>query len=244
MKRGVITVNQHAFSDSSFKHKEWIFAFVSDLHLFHNPYIFSALYSINPDAVLVGGDFIQSKNDTASGMEFLRHTASNWPVFCSSGKEYDFDDDLIKQIEDTGVVFLRNQSVYFQGLHIGGLNTLQLTGRTEEEKVALINTDRAWLEQFSKLSEYKILLCHHPEYYDMFVKDYEIDLILSGHAHGGQVRLFGQGLWAPGQGWFPKYTSGLYDGRLLVGRGIGNSHIIPRINNKPEILEIRLTKGS
>ena len=196
---------------------------------------------MEPDAVLVGGDFVQSKTDTRRGLEFLRYTASHWPVFCSSGKEHDFPDELIREIEDTGVVFLRNQSVNFHGIRIGGLNTLPLVGKTPEEREKLIAVDCAWLDEYCMQPEYKLLLCHHPEYYDLFVKEYPVDLILAGHAHGGQIRLFGRGLWAPGQGWFPRYTSGLYDGRLLVGRGIGNTHCVPRVNNKPEILEIRLS---
>lgn len=216
------------------------FAFVSDLHNYPNEPVFEAIRAIDPDAVLVGGDFIQSKLDTRLGMAFLRYVSERWPVFCSSGKEHDFDSKLVKAVEDTGAVFLRNQSVRFKGITIGGLNTIPIMGKPREEKDRLINIDREWLDEFEKVSGYKLLLCHHPEYYDMFVREYSADLILAGHAHGGQIRILGRGLWAPGQGWFPKYTAGLYDGRLIVGRGIGNTHRVPRINNGPEILEIRL----
>jgi len=99
-----------------------------------------------------------------------------------------------------------------------------------------------WLERFSAMKGYKILLCHHPEYYKRFVKGKDIDLILAGHAHGGQIRLFGKGLFAPGQGLFPKYTSGVYDGRLLVSRGIANMVKIPRLFNKGEVICIELKK--
>ena len=219
-----------------------VFAFLSDLHNYTNQALFDCLQRINPDAILVAGDFIQSKTDTTVGLEFLQYCSSKWPVFCSSGKEHEFDDQLIKQIENTGVKFLRNRVEYFKNIIIGGLNTLPLLGKTINEQEYLIEHNRRWLKEISMLSGYKILLCHHPEYYDMFIKDYNIDLILAGHAHGGQIRLFNRGLWAPGQGWFPRYTSGLYDGKLLVGRGIGNTHRIPRINNNPEIIEIRLNK--
>ena len=73
------------------------------------------------------------------------------------------------------------------------------------------------------------------------IKPLPIDLTLSGHAHGGQWRFFGRGVFSPGQGLFPKYTSGMYDGgRFIVGRGLGNPIIIPRIFNSPEVLVIRL----
>jgi hypothetical protein len=76
------------------------------------------------------------------------------------------------------------------------------------------------------------------EYYPKYFKDMPLDLIVSGHAHGGQWRFFGRGVYAPGQGILPKYTSGLHDGRFIVCRGLGNPHLVPRINNKPEIIEI------
>ena len=71
------------------------------------------------------------------------------------------------------------------------------------------------------------------------MKRFDFDLVLSGHAHGGQIRLFGHGLFAPGQGIFPKYTKGLYDGRLIVSTGLKPKEgLIPRINNKRQIVVI------
>ena len=75
----------------------------------------------------------------------------------------------------------------------------------------------------------------------MFLKKYkDIDLILAGHAHGGQIRLFGHGLYAYGQGLFPKYTKGIYDGKLIVSAGLANTSRFPRINNPPEIVFLTL----
>jgi predicted MPP superfamily phosphohydrolase len=84
----------------------------------------------------------------------------------------------------------------------------------------------------------KILLCHHPEYYERYLKDKSIDLTVSGHAHGGQWRFFGKGVFAPGQGIFPRYTSGVYDGKLVVSRGLKPARIIPRFFNAPEVVII------
>ena len=96
--------------------------------------------------------------------------------------------------------------------------------------------DLAWLKDFEQQDGFKILLCHHPEYRDRYLKDMKIDLILSGHAHGGQIRFAGQGLFAPGQGLFPKYTSGMY-GNLVVSRGLANTAgFIPRLGNPTEIV--------
>lgn len=217
------------------------FAVVSDVHNFPSSLILNALRSISPDAVLIPGDFIQSRNDSKCGLEFLRCAASTWPVYCSSGKEHDFEGPILTAIEETGAVFLRNQAMFFRGVWIGGLNTLQLMGQPESIQQARIRIDRAWLEEFSRKEGYKLLLCHHPEYYVRFVREYPIDLILAGHAHGGQWRILGRGIYAPGQGLFPRYTAGLYDDRLLVNRGLGNSHWIPRINNGPELLKVELS---
>ena len=96
-----------------------------------------------------------------------------------------------------------------------------------------------WLKFFAALNGYKLLLNHHPEYYPDYIKELDIDLTLSGHAHGGQIRILGQGLIAPGQGFFPKYTSGMYDGRLIVSRGLANNAPpIPRLFNRKELIFI------
>ena len=93
-----------------------------------------------------------------------------------------------------------------------------------------------WLENFSSEDKFSILLCHHPEYYPKYLKNKNIDLILSGHAHGGQIRLFGRGLFAPGQGALPKYDGGVFDNRLVVGRGLANTAFVPRLFNPREIV--------
>ena len=90
----------------------------------------------------------------------------------------------------------------------------------------------------------RLLMCHHPEYYFPYVAGHGIDLTLAGHAHGGQFRLFGQGLFAPGQGFFPRLTGGLYDNeKLLVSRGLSNHSLIPRINNPGELILLTLVPG-
>ena len=68
----------------------------------------------------------------------------------------------------------------------------------------------------------------------------DVDLVLAGHAHGGQVRVFGRGLYAPGQGLLPKYTHGVIDHRMIVSAGASNSVSIPRWGNPCEVLRIEL----
>ena len=105
--------------------------------------------------------------------------------------------------------------------------------------------DYGFLDAFEQADGYKILLCHHPEYWTVrpsMLASRRIDLTLSGHAHGGQIRLFGRGVFAPGQGLFPYYTAGLHrrgNNRLIISRGLANTTWVPRIANQPELVVIR-----
>lgn len=93
---------------------------------------------------------------------------------------------------------------------------------------------------------FKVLLAHRPEQFDVYV-DHEVDVIFSGHAHGGQFRLPGiGGFLAPGQGWFPKLTSGVHEkgrSQLVISRGLGNSLMPIRLLNQPEIVVVTLRKS-
>ena len=107
--------------------------------------------------------------------------------------------------------------------------------------------DSSWLDDFTGEDGYKILLCHHPEYWSLrepMLRDKRIDLVLSGHAHGGQWRVLGRGIYAPGQGFLPKYTSGVHYGpygSLIVSRGLDNPYRhLPRWGNPCEIIYITI----
>ena len=106
--------------------------------------------------------------------------------------------------------------------------------------------DRSWLEEFSVTSGFHVLLSHHPEYYNLIPAG--VELTLSGHAHGGQINYWSfrdrrpRGLFAPGQGVLPRYTSGIYEeegrGRLVVTRGMSNTAGVPRLFNPLEVVVI------
>ena len=112
-------------------------------------------------------------------------------------------------------------------------------------------SDYEWLDTFVKVPRYRILLSHHPEYWcleEPMLSNRNIDLVLSGHAHGGQFRLFGQGFFAPGQGWFPKYTSGIHHGkhgRMIISKGMANTvKFAPRLFNPTEVVYIEVVRGN
>ncbi|MEA5146517.1 MAG: serine/threonine protein phosphatase, partial [Candidatus Limiplasma sp.] len=86
----------------------------------------------------------------------------------------------------------------------------------------------------------RILMSHRPEDYYRYLQNAPVDLILAGHAHGGQIRIAGQGLYAPGQGILPKLTHGLVDGRMVISAGATNAVPVPRWGNPCEVLAIDL----
>ncbi len=231
-----LSINEYIFSAKEKMNVS--FAFVSDLHNYPNGPILDAISSMDVDAILVGGDFIHNNFICERGFEFLSLASKILPTFCSLGNhEIGYLGDLRKRISKTGTILLDNDFVSFKGISIGGLTS----GRFYPENQNQPNVD--FLTDFSQLKEFKLLLCHHPEYYPKYIKDLPIDLTLSGHAHGGQWRFFGMGIYAPGQGIFPKYTSGVYEKRLVVSRGLGNLYLVPKINNPPEILKIKISNS-
>lgn len=168
---------------------------------------------------------------------FLREAGKIAPVCYSVGNhEWYFLDEDYRVFEENKITLLDNRDITFAApdgsVLIGGLST---------------RYDLDWLKSFSEKPGYKILLCHHPEYYSRYVKGTEcdtFDLILSGHVHGGQWRIFGKGVFAPGQGFFPKYSHGMYDGKLIVSAGASNTVDIPRFGNPCELVMIECNKNS
>lgn len=175
------------------------------------------------------------------------------PVIFSTGNhELYLDEEDKSLLENIGITLLDDSYKRFGDIVFGGLSSPYKifagtgTVHTKAEHkhrwdMVFGNVNTGWLNEFEKQEVYKILLCHHPEFYEPFLKDRNvIDLILSGHAHGGQIRLFGRGLYAYGQGWFPKFTKGIYDGKLIVSVGLSNTSKIPRVGNPTELVYVEL----
>lgn len=119
--------------------------------------------------------------------------------------------------------------------------------RRPPRSIGRFPSESSWLDGFTHEDGYRILLCHHPEYWSMrdpMIIDRKIDLVLSGHAHGGQWRIFGRGIYSPGQGLFPRFTSGIHRGpfgNMVVSRGLHNPYAsVPRFGNPCEIVYIHL----
>lgn len=222
-------------------------AFISDLHEQKAEAVMKIIKQIDPEIILLGGDILHDPKCYENGINFLKATASLCPTLCCLGNhEQLFKEKILTLVARTGVIPLDNAALQYKDINIGALSSPLKKATNIIKKQNLDNDtsgkkpDIAWLNEYEKIKGYKILLCHQPEYYDKYIREHNIDLVLSGHAHGGQWRIGNQGVYAPGQGFFPKYTAGIYESRLIVSRGIGNAHLIPRINNKPEIILIKI----
>ena len=227
---------------------------VSDLHNkdFGEGYgqLLTLLSQINPDIIVVTGDLIDSRQtDLDIAMEFAWQADKIARVYYVSGNhearipEY---EDLKIGLVKAGVVILENQkvqitregeSITLMGIDDPSFQEDYLFG--DSESVA-----RQAIEDLQNESDgYTILLSHRPELFDLYVET-GMDLVFSGHAHGGQFRLpFVGGLVAPNQGFFPKYDAGQFAGEnttMIVSRGVGNSIIPIRFNNRPEIVLVTL----
>ena len=219
------------------------FAFVSDLHDRTNEPMLKIFEDNSIDAVLVGGDFVHNGKKYERGLEFLKLSSEKYSTFVEIGNhETKSGLDIIKLVKESGATLLDDTFIEYKGVVIGGLTTGFDFGHKQSAFMRTPEPHLERLKEFENQKGFKILLNHHPEYYPRYLKDLNIDLILSGHAHGGQWRLGKYGLIAPGQGLFPKYTSGMYDNKLIVSRGANSVNLIPRINNKPEVVIIRLEK--
>ena len=200
-----------------------------------------AIQGLSFDCIAITGDLLDrhrpGKRD--NGYRFVKEAAKAGPTYFIQGNhEWQMDDwPAIKaELTRRGARVLDNENITF----VRDTVRLALIGSMEKattkEIQAIIEKDIC-----------SVLLAHHPERFSEYAQ-MDVDLILSGHAHGGQVRLFGRGLYSPGQGVLPRYTSGVYrQGKttLYVSRGAGNhSFLLPRIFDRPEIDLITLKTPS
>lgn len=209
------------------------FAVASDLH--NGPFEEAMPHIAQADAVLIPGDLVDRHHaGYANAVAFLNRVGSMKPTFYALGnheKKYPWLAEYWPLVEKSPVTVLDNRYMLFEGMVLGGLSSHAMGG-----------ADGSFLPAMAREEGFKLLMCHHPEMFRPYVEKHDIDLTLAGHAHGGQVRIGKQGLYAPGQGILPKLTSGFYyNNRLLVSRGMHNATWAPRINNTCELIMLHLT---
>ena len=229
-------------------------AHVSDLHNAEmgkdNETLLTMLRDADPDIIAITGDLIDSRNtDIEVALQFVREAVKIAPCYYVTGNhearvsEY---GELKAGMEAAGVTVLEDvrteismegETITLIGVNDPSYQTDYLFGDSE----TVMNTKLE--ELHSEKDGFTILLSHRPELFDTYA-DHGMDLVLSGHAHGGQFRLpFIGGLVAPNQGLFPEYDAGIYkedNTNMLVSRGVGNSILPFRINNRPEVILIEL----
>lgn len=226
-------------------------AVVTDFHSSDNADdVVAMVASCAPDAVLLVGDMFDddiANRPTERTLSLMRQLSAQYPCYYVSGNHEAWTgemDALYQQTEEAGVTVLRMSSsvltVRGQRIALCGVPDpyeMVFSGApdTEEQlRQALEDVDSA---------DFTVLLAHRPELLAKYAQ-FPLDLVVSGHAHGGQVRIPGvlNGLYAPNQGWFPKLAGGAYtqDGTtLIVSRGLAVRTWLPRIFNRPEVVLVR-----
>jgi len=212
--------------------------------------IMEKIKDISPDIVLITGDLIdRRKYNLDSAEDFIKQIAKIAPVYYSSGNHEAWSgkyDDIKKMLIKNEVTVLDNKA----GTYNIGEESLNIVGLKDPAFLSSnyldgINTRgiEEFLSSYESKNEFEIVLSHRPELLDLYEK-YDIDIIFSGHAHGGQIRLpYLGGILAPDQGFLPKYDEGRYDKgntTMYVSRGLGNSIFPFRIFNRPELVVVNL----
>lgn len=226
-------------------------AVVTDFHSSDNADdVVAMVASCEPDAVLLVGDMFDddiANRPTERTLSLMRQLSAQYPCYYVSGNHEAWTgemDALYQQTEEAGVTVLwmssgvltvRGQRIALCGIPDPYEMVFSGAPDTEEQlRQALEDVDSA---------DFTVLLAHRPELLAKYAQ-FPLDLVVSGHAHGGQVRIPGvlNGLYAPNQGWFPKLAGGAYtqDGTtLIVSRGLAVRTRLPRIFNRPEVVLVR-----
>ena len=237
---------------------------ISDLHDNqlgeNNEDLINEINSLSPDIILFVGDGVNSDSkDSKVVTNLMKQLCKNNKVFYSLGNtDIDYIEagtsDLLKELEDIGVIVLDNEykdiNVNGNIIRIGGMYAYAfgLNGNNDVDKDTMEDGVYDFLNEFQNTDNYKIMMAHRP---DSFIfgnasKVWDVDLVVSGHNHGGQVVLpFVGGLYGGDQGWFPEYDKGLFDLnkiKILISSGLGSGkQKLPRFNNPPEVVNVKIS---
>ena len=229
---------------------------ISDLHNAefgeNNCELLEMLKQADPDIVVLTGDLIDSRRTNIDvAVKFATEAVKIAPTYFVSGNheagalnEYHI---LAEQLIEAGVKLLQNNSIAIERngetITLVGIDDPAFWGR-EDETILPIMTEA--LTNLTREDRFEVVLAHRPQYFELYAES-DADLVLSGHAHGGQFRLpFLGGVYVPSQGLFPKYDEGVFSENgttMVISRGLGNSRFPIRFNNRPEIVVIELENG-
>lgn len=214
----------------------------------NNSKLVKILNDEKPDIIVITGDFIDSNHtDTEIAIDFAKQISKISPCYYVTGNHEAWLGkiylDFEKKLRECGINILRNDCAVIQkndsSLCILGIDDPDFYDDADGMFNISNSIVKNEIENIDTVENYKILLSHRPELFEVYTEE-NINIVFSGHAHGGQFRLpFIGGVVAPNQGLFPKYDNGIYkkdNTTMIVSRGIGNSIIPIRFNNRPEIV--------
>ena len=236
---------------ASFDHYKIVI--VSDVHNaefgVNNSWLIRQIKKESPDIIAITGDLVDSsKTDIEIAGKLVHQLVEIAPCYYVTGNHEAWLGSQYQELEnillDESVVTLHDNAVPLtkdhETIQLVGLDDPDFTDRDASIQASMLESK---INSMNLSGSYCILLSHRPEAFDAYVTE-NMDLVLSGHAHGGQFRLpFVGGIIAPNQGLFPKYDAGMYSENnttMIVSRGIGNSIIPVRFNNRPEIVSVEL----
>lgn len=227
---------------------------ISDLHNAkfgkNNQKLVDRIRECDPDMIVLTGDLVDSNHTNVDrAVQFVNEIVKICPVYYVTGNhEYWLDtseyEKLMDGLASVGVIILDDQVVEISRgdakFRLVGLDDKSLADGTLG---MLLNNVQNVAHEDSEKKEFTVVLAHEPQYFARYAGT-GVDLVLSGHAHGGQFRLpFVGGIVAPDQGFLPEYTAGEYymnGTEMIVSRGLGNSVIPVRLFNYPEIVCVEL----
>lgn len=231
---------------------------VSDLHNDEfgkdNEELLALIKEIKPDIIAITGDLLDSRRTSVEkALNFVAQAALIAPCYYATGNHESRIDKEFGQLEEAmlevGVHVLRNEKMVLEKegeqITIVGIDDPRFvtdTDKAEEMKLVIGEKLEGVLRDVST-EEFVLLLSHRPELFDMYCEQ-KVDVVLTGHVHGGQVRIpYIGGIIGPGQGILPDYDAGLYesgDTKMILSRGLGQSIIPFRVNNPPELVVVKL----
>lgn len=225
---------------------------LSDLHNWQfgtdNSRLIQCIKKELPDVIFMTGDMLNDdERNTKIILNLIEETAKIAPVYFALGnhevgylKNFPEKNSLINDLEQAGAVVLDQEytdtEIAGQEVRIGGIYGYVLDREWKD------GSEQRFMETFQNTNRLKILLAHVPEGLLLWksMETWDVDLVFSGHVHGGQVRIpFIGGLFDPEEGWFPTYTKGMFTcggGTMILSAGLGSSRGIPRINNLPDLV--------
>lgn len=228
---------------------------VSDLHnkSFHGRLI-KRIESLDPDIIVITGDIIDSYNTKPGiALDFAENALKIAPVYYAPGNHesrLEIYPEFRKSLENIGVTVLDCKGVSLEKdgeeIFLAGMDDLTFFGSPTLDESLILFRQKLRELAAEKGERTGILLSHRPEIFDTYVES-GFDLVFTGHAHGGQIRLpFVGGILTPNQGFFPEYDAGIFckgNTEMIISRGLGNSLFPFRIGNRPEIVVCELERN-